>query len=251
MLDKKEIEKNHEICLELLDVFIDICERNEIDYYFVFGSALGAVRHKGFIPWDINIDILLTVEEYYKLEEVMKKERLEHMQWIRLETDGRFRSLLRRDDSVKYHSDPNVDVTVCCNAPENTFLRALAVKAAYFNTKMFKLKNTDVKRTFPFNVLKGISSIFPNSFYYWILHKIENINKGKITTYQMITTPSVFKDRETLKGKWLNPVYAEFEGRKVRIFSDCHEHLIKRYGENYLTPIVWEDKGEYTHAKKI
>ena len=54
-----ELKSNHEICLELLDKFLEIAEKHKIEYYMAFGSCLGAVRHQGFIPWDINIDILL------------------------------------------------------------------------------------------------------------------------------------------------------------------------------------------------
>ena len=51
---------------ELLKVFIDICEKLNLNYFLVCGSALGAVRHGGFIPWDDDMDVGMYREDYNK-----------------------------------------------------------------------------------------------------------------------------------------------------------------------------------------
>lgn len=252
-MESEEIKKNHEICLELLDKFLEICEKYKIDYTLSSGSVLGAVRHKGFIPWDINIDILLSVKEYYRLDAIMKAEDLGNMAWVCPKQNGRMHSLLVRYDSKKYKSYPNVDVEVYANVSDNRLIRAIQFKIAYLNVKMFKIKNTKVKRMFPFNILKGIASIFPNALYYVVMRKLENYKKNTLTTYQIDVTPAYFQERQVMKSNWIwgdTFMYGEFEGRTVKLPIDYNSFLIKAYGSNYMTPIVWESKGEYFHVKK-
>ena len=60
--------------MEVLKVVTDICDRNEIKYSAEFGTRLGAVRHKGMIPWDDDIDISLMREDYNRLLKILHKE---------------------------------------------------------------------------------------------------------------------------------------------------------------------------------
>lgn len=60
--------------LIILDDFLAICERHGLMYFVVGGSLLGAVRHKGFIPWDDDIDIALPRKDLAKLVEVVKRD---------------------------------------------------------------------------------------------------------------------------------------------------------------------------------
>lgn len=57
-----------EILLKLLDLFVDVCEKNGLHYYLAGGSVLGAVRHQGLIPWDDDIDVFMPRKDYELLQ---------------------------------------------------------------------------------------------------------------------------------------------------------------------------------------
>ncbi len=60
--------------VELLTEFDRICRRNSLRYNISFGTLLGAARHKGFIPWDDDIDVTMPWEDYEKLDSAMRRD---------------------------------------------------------------------------------------------------------------------------------------------------------------------------------
>lgn len=59
--------------LEILDFFAELCRENDITWWMSSGSLLGTARHKGFIPWDDDIDVVLLKKDYRKLERILSK----------------------------------------------------------------------------------------------------------------------------------------------------------------------------------
>ena len=61
---KTIIEQTRLAELYLLDVFVEICEQYDLRYFLTYGTLIGALRHKGFIPWDDDIDVGMPIEDY-------------------------------------------------------------------------------------------------------------------------------------------------------------------------------------------
>lgn len=70
LVSKEDVSKRQ---LEILKFIDSTCKENNIEYSLIGGSLLGAIRHKGFIPWDDDIDVMLTRDNYNTLMEVMMK----------------------------------------------------------------------------------------------------------------------------------------------------------------------------------
>lgn len=64
------MDKIHIVLLRILKIFHTICEENNLTYFLDSGSLLGAIRHKGFIPWDDDLDVVMPRKDYEKFKEI-------------------------------------------------------------------------------------------------------------------------------------------------------------------------------------
>lgn len=70
----EELERLKKTEMEVLAAFIEICEKHDLPYFLNGGTAIGAVRHQGFIPWDDDMDVGMLRDDYEKFLQVAPKE---------------------------------------------------------------------------------------------------------------------------------------------------------------------------------
>ena len=76
--------------LELLKIIEELCKKHNLRYFSAFGTLLGAVRHKGFIPWDDDIDIMMLRDDYEQFLAVAKEELPGKCELLSIYTDENY-----------------------------------------------------------------------------------------------------------------------------------------------------------------
>ena len=77
--DEKTLRKLQRTELQILKDFDRFCLENGLTYFALGGTAIGALRHKGFIPWDDDIDVALLRSDYNKFLELAEKSFVRNM----------------------------------------------------------------------------------------------------------------------------------------------------------------------------
>lgn len=136
-VDGEDLVKLQKMLLEIYDDLYDVCNKHNITLYLCGGSALGAIRHHGFIPWDDDLDLAMTRADYEKFKTVFKKE-LEDKYILNApdyskHVKSRFPIVIRKGtiyQEIIHPSDRDlqgikVDIFLIENVPNNRFYRAL------------------------------------------------------------------------------------------------------------------------------
>lgn len=84
------LSKLHGIQLELLNAVQEVCQRHDLPVFLIYGTAIGAVRHGGFIPWDDDIDVGMLRKDYDQFIEFFKLEMSDKYEILTPEIDSRY-----------------------------------------------------------------------------------------------------------------------------------------------------------------
>lgn len=82
---KLSLDEIKSVELEILKYVVSICDKHKLKYFLAYGTLIGAIRHKGFIPWDDDVDIVMPREDYNRLLEIMRNEKGQYECLIPLE----------------------------------------------------------------------------------------------------------------------------------------------------------------------
>ena len=109
-----ELRKLQMIELDIMKIFSEICERNNLRYFLIGGTMLGAVRHKGFIPWDDDMDVGMPRPDYEKFITIVRTELPEGYAFLNYKQDETYKRYFSRivDCNVLIHNASNTKTIV-------------------------------------------------------------------------------------------------------------------------------------------
>jgi lipopolysaccharide cholinephosphotransferase len=252
------------IMMDVLKEVHRICENNDIKYFLSDGTLLGAVRHKGFIPWDDDLDISMLRDDYEKFLSVAMKELSEEFFLQTFDTDPNYKLyhiplkvrhnksvfIEEDEDNRKYHQGIYIDIFPIDRVPDSKskfFIQSklsklLVIMKMKMSTRDFPSLNFFV-RTF-FQVLGlGISYKFIKKILF-STHKWNKESKSNLYYHGVeLLWSNVFKAEHLFPLKKI-----KFEDSEFWAPNKPEEILTIMYGDFMKLPP--EDKRMY-HAKFI
>jgi len=153
---ESEIRQLQLKCLEIFDIVVKICEEHKIKYSLCGGSVVGAHLYKGILPWDDDIDIMMTREYYNKFLKVAEKNLPEGYSIINYQT-----------------SDYSTTLKICFTKIINENTTLVQPNGDVLGIFI----DIDVYDKVPENYLKHIDL--------FLCEKIQTINKGKVPGYSL------------------------------------------------------------------
>ena len=233
--------------LSIMDEIHRVCEKNDIKYALIAGSALGIVNYKGFIPWDDDIDICIKREDYPRFIVALKKDLNKNFYFQCFQTDKRYNVLIPNMKIRKrgtYIEEKNFLLKNRCKSGDGIFVDVVVYDSISNSKFIDELYRLCIKLLMPSMVLLDnlrIPTTPLKKLVEYIAYKYHKKNKKSIWTSQTIAIPwEKFMHEPVFLKKDVYPFKLyEFEGRKFYSYNNIEKVLKEWYGDNCLKK--WEN----------
>ena len=247
-------------CILHIAKYIDeVCEANNIEYCLMGGSALGAVRHKGFIPWDDDLDIFMTPNNYEKFRKVHNNKSGFYLQeWGA--HDGKVAMAKVRMDKSTYveelfagwdiHQGVFVDIFILHTCPDNLIKRYWQYFwAKYIVTKGVAVRGLNERGGFK-GLLVRFAALFPKRFLLgYALNQVYRFRNENSQNLCHFMGRALLKTG-LYKREYFNTVKkVKFEETELYVPQRVEEYLRDRWGDYMKLPSKEEIK-KYQHSWK-
>lgn len=253
-ISQKQLEKLKKTELEILIELDRICRKYNIKYTLGYGTLLGAIRHKGFIPWDDDVDVCMLRKEYNRFREVCKEELGEAFFYQSNETDPEYFHLfdkIRANNTIfketylaKYniHHGVYIDIFPIDYIPSMGVRRKIQLLKFHFFRAGLMAKYLDCNarkgwKKYAAICLKIFYAPFSVKSLYSSANRVAvqyNLSKENIVAYSF---GSPYKGKDSFPVSYFEQVIdASFEGKKFFIPTFYDDILSNIYGDYMKYP---------------
>lgn len=252
-----EMKKVWQVELDILSEIDRICKKHKIKYFLFDGSLLGAIRHGGIIPWDDDIDIAMTRDEFNKFAEVAGKELEKPYFFQTTLNDKVFRSIgqVRNSETTaimyrEFLKEANqgifVDIFIIDKLPMNKVKRAIQRKRCTIMKSLlrfYRVYECKEKYGVKSKVIKFLLDIFYGIVGYerFFKHYEKVCAKYNKTDSKEWNIVEYAYDDRIIRGEHLeNFVEYDFNYLKIPGPKDAEQFLTDYFGD-WKTPVVGQD----------
>lgn len=258
-----EVNKTQQILLQLLKELDEICRKNDITYYLVGGTALGAVRHHGFIPWDDDGDIVMDYWNYMKFVEVMKQIELPPNRdysdpflppYTQLNIFGRYSSTDSTDifDGIAFEDSANngikIDVFMLIPAPDDPIEREEYLtrfrRWSELAHPVARSRDTDPAEYWHYAQIERSEGMFPLRINLFNALECEKYINDKQYLY-CYEARHVFYDKDIFG----EPKYFPFEDTELPVPTKYQQHFRAIYGDDWMN--IPDEQGQIVHMATV
>ena len=228
----------------ILKAFVDVCEKLGLRYYLVCGTALGAVKYGGFIPWDDDVDAALTRKDYETFCEKAPELLPEYYFVQNRRSDPYFDSIYTKlrdvrttfvekgSESIDMVHGVYIDVFPLDGHPDGGFRSAVfeARKRILVLGLSSKFRHDSAAKDILFAPMRAFSAIFRKFSYAARYEKLITSCPPESSALWCNYGNSKLKVEYAPREQYGEGIEAKFEGLAVRVPSDSDAYLTQKYG---------------------
>lgn len=266
-----DIDFLHLVDLEIVKEVVKICEKYKLTYYMIGGTMLGAIRHKGFIPWDDDIDLGMPRDDYEKFLEIASAELPSRLKVVNYRNTPQYQYYITRvlDENTKVeetrigndskYTNASIDIFPIDGTPNNSLIRKIYFFRVLFHRALMSLCYKD---SIDRNRKRGkIEKLFLYIMEYLPIEKITTPYKQKCKIDKLLKSHKVegakyignimgaYRTREIVPADYYGKgkMY-QFENMWLRGLDKYDEYLTYTYGDYMKLP---PEENRKTHFKII